>query len=267
VLIENKLSLTIRQFTLAWQAFCEPIPGNQIASIPGVELIFSCLPVPFLNVAVLSGAIQSAEELKSLGSQACEWAAGTDVPWFLVVTHDLLSEGIDSNAVMESLGMLPALPLTGMIASDVAPAVRLPEGLEISGPHEEESGITLLTLNEAAYGMDMQSAYDALGSHVFWKDHVTAVGRVNGRPVSCSAVIMLDGYRYVAFVATHPDHQRRGYAGTVMRRVLEYAEQVHGKKPTFLHATEAGRPVYERMGYETASRHTLYIGQKFVQGH
>ena len=34
-----------------------------------------------------------------------------------------------------------------------------------------------------------------------------------------------------------------------------------------LHATEAGRPIYERMGYAPIAAHTVFIEKKFLGGH
>lgn len=76
---------------------------------------------------------------------------------------------------------------------------------------------------------------------------------LGGEAVSCTGVMMVDGCRYVGFVATLPGHQRKGYADAVMRRALEVAAERHGEAETVLHATAAGRPVYERMGYEVIS--------------
>jgi predicted GNAT family N-acyltransferase len=80
-------------------------------------------------------------------------------------------------------------------------------------------------------------------------------------------VILVDGYRYVALVATHPDHQRRGYADVVMRRALELSDQTYPDRPKVLHASDAGRPVYERMGYKPISTHTIFIEKRFLTGH
>jgi predicted GNAT family acetyltransferase len=78
---------------------------------------------------------------------------------------------------------------------------------------------------------------------------------------------MVDGHRYVALVATDPGQQRRGYAEAAMRRALELSAGVHGERPTVLHATDAGRPIYQRMGYAAISTHTIFIEKSFLAGH
>ena len=85
------------------------------------------------------------------------------------------------------------------------------------------------------------------------------VGWTGGKPASGAAVMMVDGHRYVALVATDPAHQRRGYAEAAMRRALDVAAERHGAVPSFLHATDAGRPIYARMGYApVTSAHDLH---------
>jgi predicted N-acetyltransferase YhbS len=86
-----------------------------------------------------------------------------------------------------------------------------------------------------------------------------------GKPVSSATVLMVDGHRYVALVATEPGQQRRGFADATMRRALEDAARAHGEIPTVLHASDAGRPVYERMGYTTISTHTLMMEKRFLE--
>jgi predicted acetyltransferase len=70
---------------------------------------------------------------------------------------------------------------------------------------------------------------------------------------------MVDGLRYVAMVATEPAHQRRGYGQAVMQQALVTAAARHGATASVLHATDAGRPVYQRMGYRAISTHSLYM--------
>ena len=95
-----------------------------------------------------------------------------------------------------------------------------------------------------------------IGKQAFWNDHVAVLGSGHGAPTSGAAVLMVDGCRYVALVATAPAHRRRGYAEAVMRRALEVAASAHGECPTVLHATDAGRPIDARTGDVPISTHT-----------
>ena len=125
----------------------------------------------------------------------------------------------------------------------------------------------MVDINGLAYGMDLEAGKAAIGSRTFWKDHFPVIGVADGKPVSSAAVMMVDGHRYVALVATDPGQQRRGFADATMRRALENAASAHGVAPTVLHATDAGRPVYERMGYSSISTHTLLMEKRFLGEH
>jgi GNAT superfamily N-acetyltransferase len=115
--------------------------------------------------------------------------------------------------------------------------------------------------------MPLDACKPILGNPAFWASHVPAIGRVDGTAVASAAVLMVEGYRYVLLVATQPDHQRRGYADAVMRHALDVAAARYGQIPTTLHATDAGRPIYTRMGYDTIATHTAFIETRFLEGH
>jgi predicted acetyltransferase len=66
---------------------------------------------------------------------------------------------------------------------------------------------------------------------------------------SVSGAVPIDNALYVAWVATAREYRRRGLAELVMRHSLDAAERSTGLQRTILHATEEGRPVYQRMGY------------------
>jgi predicted acetyltransferase len=82
---------------------------------------------------------------------------------------------------------------------------------------------------------------------------------VDGKPVASSATFNVDGRMYVGLVATLPEMQRRGYAEAVMRKSLEECAKETGQTRTILHATDAGRPVYLRMGYHDTSKFVAYM--------
>jgi GNAT superfamily N-acetyltransferase len=262
--MNDSVALSIRQMDGAWRLMCAGGSRYVAAASAGVQYIFSGVPISFFNIAVLTGSGLSADALRARGREACAWAAAHDVPWLLILTHELLEPGVDVAATLDACGLVPVMTMTGMSAGSVGGAPAVP-GLQLTTPQEDRDCAALLDVNGLAYEMDMEAGKSAIGSRAFWKDHFPVLGRFGGMPVSSAAVLMVDGVRYVALVATRPDHHRRGFADSTMRQALANAAAAHGEALTVLHATDAGRPVYERMGYAPISTHTLLMDKRFVE--
>ena len=263
----DEIDLSIGQFRDAWRIMCAGTPSLSAAVEEGVEFIFSGLPISFFNVALLTGRGVSGDELKSHGAHACAWAADKSVPWLFVVTHEAFADGVDAVSILDGCGLAPMMALTGMAAEQVGPVTHVPDGLQLTVPDDDTGCGLVLDMNSLAYGMDLEAGKPILGRRSFWADHVPALGMVGTTPVSSATVLIVDGYRYVALVATDPAQQRRGYAEATMRHALEVAATRHAELPTFLHASDAGRPIYQRMGYAPVATHTIFMEKRFLEGH
>lgn len=264
---EIDVDLSIRQICEAWRLMCGDAPGRRFSGTPGVDYIFSGLPVAHFNLAVLTQPSISAAALRSFTEEARAWALDMAAPWFFVVTNETIEPGVDAAAILGECGLAPALPLTGMVATEVAPLAAAPPGLRLAVPADDTGCASVVDINSAAYEVGLGPAKAVLGRQAFWKDQFPALGMVDGAPASSAAVLAVDGCRYVALVATGPTYQRRGYAEAVMRQALENAAAAIGPLPSVLHATDAGRPVYERMGYTTIASHTLFMDAALLAGH
>jgi len=115
--------------------------------------------------------------------------------------------------------------------------------------------------------MDLNASKPALGRGALWADHLLVVGRAGGAPATSAAVMLAGGHRYVALVATQPGQQKKGFAEAAMRHALAEAAGKFGERPSFLHATDAGQPIYARMGYEKVASHTCFIDKRLLGGH
>ena len=80
------------------------------------------------------------------------------------------------------------------------------------------------------------------------------VGWEADRPVSAAATFIAAGINDVTLVATVPEARRRGYGAALTWR----ATLADPTLPSLLIATDEGRPVYERIGYTTLFRFTLW---------
>jgi GNAT superfamily N-acetyltransferase len=84
------------------------------------------------------------------------------------------------------------------------------------------------------------------------------VGYDGDRAVATAAAVVTDEVTVVNLVAVHPDARRRGF-GEEVTWAATWAEPAN---PAALIASDDGRPVYERMGYLTVLRFTLWIGSR-----
>jgi predicted GNAT family N-acyltransferase len=115
--------------------------------------------------------------------------------------------------------------------------------------------------------MDLEASKPLFGRGSFWANHLLVVGRVGEAAATSAAVMLAGGHRYVALVATQPGQQKKGFAEAAMRHALSAAAEKFGERPSFLHATAAGRPIYARMGYETVATHTCFIDKRLLEAH
>jgi hypothetical protein len=90
---------------------------------------------------------------------------------------------------------------------------------------------------------------DVPGMH-YW------TGYVDDRPVACSAAHVSDVCVDVEFIAAHPETRGRGIGAAMTWR----ATLADPDKPAVLIASDAGQPVYERMGYLRIQRMTMWMG-------
>jgi GNAT superfamily N-acetyltransferase len=264
--MSDLMTLSQRQFIGAWRSLSLRSPYCSLHSEPGLECTFSGTPISFFNAISLTGRDLSADAVRRDSERARAWASDKNVPWLLVVTPGALTTPAECESILDSCGYAPLLPLTGMLKETAPPPKAAPSGLDLRTASDDEDYVTLFAINSAAYGMDLPAG-EVWGRASTWQDDVMVVGYENNQPASSAGVIDVEGHNYVALVATDPQFQRRGFADATMRRALELAEARFGQRPTFLHASAAGQPVYERMGYRVVCPQMIYMDRAFLGGH
>jgi GNAT superfamily N-acetyltransferase len=89
---------------------------------------------------------------------------------------------------------------------------------------------------------------DLWGWVIDGEDGLAACALLNRIPHLCPPGEEASWRGYVQWVSTDPHYRRRGYAAALMETILEWAT-VQGAKVVELHATEVGKPLYERLGF------------------
>lgn len=253
------ISESNRHYRHFMEALAPTTGRGQVDSSDDLCLAWGNVPLAFLNAACLESPVRDADDLRRRVAAAVQHGANRGVPWLFVVSHEWLPVTVraEADALMAERGLVPAIALTGMAADVLAAPARVPEALTIREVTGGEAASILSDLNCTAYGIDPSVGTASITERMF-DGVVASVGFIDATPVACSGTLPVDDVLYVAFVATEPGHQRRGYAEAVMRHSLDIAGQRFGHTRTSLHATDAGKSVYHRMGYREIARFTAY---------
>ncbi len=246
------MSDTIRLFADAWKVITGRLPSARIEEADGVVSCFGNVPLLFLNIFIIDRHSESQLELRALLKIAAERALTCKHPSGVLLREDWLSAGWED--VIKEAGLAPIVPMTGMEGDELLPPRRAPAKLEVRRVTDDAMARDLAELNAHAYHMPA-GAFDSIANIGFWyKDSYAYVGYVDGKPVSCASALPVAGTVYIAFVATLPEAQGKGYAESLMRHAVTEGQRAMGTKRTTLHASDMGLPVYRAMGYRPGAR-------------
>ncbi|MBS1828500.1 MAG: GNAT family N-acetyltransferase [Acidobacteria bacterium] len=244
------------QFLGAWKHFAEGAADGLVARFDGLAAMYSRVPVMFLNAIGFTSYVQSPADLRARIINGQRYAAAAGFPYFFSICKELMSPEAreDMDDAFAAAGLFPFFNWTGMAAEEILPPRRSVTDLDIRDVTDSPARRAVYEINCHAYDMPLDPGRDSMDLDSFWANMHGAVGYVDNRPVATATAFRVDGRRYVALVATMPDYRNRGYAEACMRHALQRA----GAGRTVLHATEAGHPIYLKMGYRDVCHFRMY---------
>ncbi|WP_251074863.1 GNAT family N-acetyltransferase [Streptomyces sp. ISL-12] len=252
----------MEQLATVWRALVlDRDPGADVRDLPGIAVRWADSRFAFWNCVTLTEVKADASLLARRLAQAADVMRSKRHPGFLWLFEDLLDDG--ARAALDDAagraGLRLAFPGTGM-AGDLLP---VPDPVHPDLTFVRVSTDDHLTayadLNSRAYGFPLDEGRDGLAGSALWKNDVYAyLALRDGVPVACAGAVPADGRLFVALVATDPQWQRRGYGEAVTRKALHEGARATGLTRATLHATEAGAPVYPRIGFRPNSPIRFY---------
>ncbi|MEU0236229.1 GNAT family N-acetyltransferase [Nocardiopsis sp. NPDC006198] len=248
---------SMRQLAAAWRTMVLDRDADaDVRDLPGIAVRWADCRFAFWNCVTLTDVGADAALVEERLTGAAEIMRSKVRPGFLWLFEDLLGEDAREGvrATAERAGLEFAFSGTGM-AGDLLPVAEPSHpDLVFVRVTTEERLREYADLNSRAYGFPLEDGRDGLLGSALWKQGVYAyLGLRDGVPVTCAATVEAEGRLFVALVATHPDWQRRGYGEAVTRKALHEGGRATGLTRATLHATEAGAPVYPRIGFRPNS--------------
>lgn len=175
------------------------------------------------------------------------------LPWVWWLTPSTTSPELE--ATLTELGLVRE-PTPGMYRDLGAPAYTAPPpGVEVTTTGDVDDFVDLLL---RAFEMpDWVSEPMAAVMRVF-PDAINAVASLDGRPVACGTAYVTGPTVGIYNIASLPEARGRGAGYAVTAGLLDLASDA-GAEHAILHSTEAGFPLYRRLGFVEVCQTPLYL--------
>lgn len=243
----------------AWKKlFNSPALADQYEE-QGLAMRWEDSKFPFSNAAFLTNEISEPEVLKQkLATVAARMRSKNNSGLLNICTDLITGEAKEAfDKILLEVGLEYVMPLNSM-AGDILPVeAKLIKGLEIKRVSNISEFHDFSDMNCLAYGFELEWGRNGLG-RVWIEEAYSFVGYVDNQPVCAASTAQIEDVLYLALVATIPEAQRKGYSEAIVRHALIEGYKATGIKRTLLHATPAGAPVYERIGYYKSANISAY---------
>jgi GNAT superfamily N-acetyltransferase len=255
--MDDLLELADRNMVATWTALTAKAGGDRVEG-ESLVLLSTGLPIAMFNVAFLVGTpAGGADAAADVVGAARAHSAERGLP-FALYFRDAVAPGVA--AACEAAGLVEHWQPPLMVLDTIPPEDEpLPDRLVIEDVTAATYDDYLGTL-AVGFGIPVEVVAPVLGPKLLDIPGFTAMlGRVDGAPVATSAVAVTGPTAGVYNIATHPDHRRRGYGVAVTAAAARRGADA-GCTHAALQASEAGEPVYRRMGYATPDRYRQFEG-------
>ena len=212
------------------------------------------------NAAFLSGPVANDAELTQRILLPMLHFQSRKLEWAYWLCEDFLDSRSQKRAwrVFEKYGLRLSVQLPGMLAEAVLPPVKALPYLEVRRVEPGATRDAFCAIGSACFHVPISWFTEVFDGESVWERFAGYVGYVHGEPVSTTAIIHSSGVLGVYNVATMPGYQRRGYGESLMRMALSDAQRRHGTGRVILQSTPVGLRLYERMGFQTVTRVSVY---------
>ena len=234
-------------------------PG-ELRELRGVSIAAAGVTFQMFNAAFLSTPVFSEAELKQRIALPAVHFDARGLEWAYWVCEDWLEPRARrrSREIFEGQGLRHSVDLPGMVAERIAAPVRPLPAVEVRRVRNGADRDAFCGIGSTCFHVPMAWFREVFDNDSVWERFASYVGYVDGEPVSTTALVVGGGAVGVYNVATLPGRQRHGYGEAVMRYALQEAQREHGIERSILQSTPAGYKLYERMGYRTVTRVSVY---------
>jgi hypothetical protein len=250
----NEAIESMSQFASMWKTLTRTLPGVDLTDRKGAAIRWADHTFPFWNCIFLTEELDQ-NALSVHLQEGARYMRQKSQSGLLWVCEELLSDSAKESlpSLLQEAQLEMALPVTGMAGEMFPLHTAVPSTLRLERVTNHAMLQEYIDINCDAYGLPLAAGESALDPEI-WLNAYSYLGYEGDRAVTAASAIVNEGCLFLALVATRAEARGKGYAEAVVRQALQAGHEATGLTRTILHATDAGFPVYKRVGYyKTAS--------------
>jgi len=234
--------------------------SGELKELHGVSIASAGVIFQMFNTAFLSGPVANETELKQrirlpvahFNQRGQEWAYWVCEDWIEQPARKR------SRRWFEHYGLRLSTELPGMIADRILPPVRPLPRIDVRRVRGAPTWNAFCEIGSVCFHVPITWFREVFDNTSVWDGFMSYVGYVDDEPVSTTSIVSGAGVIGVYNVATLPGSRRRGFGEAVMRQALDEVRRELGVERVILQSTPAGLALYERMGFRTVARVSVY---------
>lgn len=242
---------TRKIFVSTWQGYARAFPCGEQLAHREMDIAFAGIAVPLFNLAFpkSSGVLRGADLERWLGEFG-KILAPRGVPGLLLVR---------SGQVGENVGIEAMFRMPGMVAGELLPPQRKLGNFAIREVAGAAMAEEIARLNVVCHEMAPEDVPRLTCAGLWQAPNHGFLLYEDGLAVAGGSASFVEGVSYVGWMATLAAHRGRGYAEALLRHMDAFMKRRYGTRESVLHATEMGRPVYERVGFRVVDEYAAYL--------
>ena len=248
----------------AMRFFGQATGTGEIGAFDGVQLVYSGLDYGVFNIGFLDRRVTPDRNLPSILEDCSRYYRQRKVRWSFWTCDDLLDAGTrrQSREIFAASGLRPISYAPGMKASSMAPPARPLPAIECRPVCDAFTRSAFTELTSVCFDIPLQVARAVYEPERAWGgDYRGFVGLASGEPVSIVALVRHAGVLGVYSLGTLPDHRRHGYGEGLLRAAVGQMPSEAQTEPLVLESTEAGFPLYRKLGFKDVTKFTVYLAK------
>jgi GNAT superfamily N-acetyltransferase len=243
---------SVQQLSDTWRTFVLDYGPGDVCDLPGMAIRWADSKFRFWNCIAFTDQGADSQLLERRLAEAASYMRQKSQPGFIWLFEEMLAPSCRAElpAAADRAGLQLSFSGFGMAGNFLPIPEPKHPNLNFRRVTSDKDLSAYADVNSRAYNMPLEAGRDGLNRSVLWKTRMhTYLGLLDGIPVSAAATVQTNDCLFLALVATVPEVQRRGFGEATVRKALFEGARSTGLTRSVLHATMAGAPVYERIGY------------------